>query len=521
MSIDRESFHHLKQELADTLAEKLGVKVYTESLLADEDYLFCLARRQDSGKKLYSASLDKNTPPLPDQPRKIIEDDGQPTVYEFPLSAQNGSALRKCFSFLAPSVIGIQASAGFGDRLGCATPGHVRAAMNVSHRKASPRPVFAQQSTRENLRTGRTPAEVIDDAMWGIIQSGWKKGYGADADHLKTTGEITECYRAGYTFFTIDPGDQVRPVSHESSPDLLREELDRLPWKRLESSWEDLKRRFLGKSGRFGGTTIAFDEAILAVAAVKYGSAIAHTAEMYRHLLETAGGNDHTFELEVSVDETDKPTSIEEHFYIASELRRLGVVWNSLAPRFPGRFEKGVDYQADPPQTLKEALSGLKKAFDSHAAIARELGPYKLSLHSGSDKFSAYPLLAEAAGPLVHLKTAGTSYLEALKVAAVEDPEFFRAIHQFALSRYLEDKVSYHVSADIKEASNPLEMKDNELVKVFESLHDRQILHVTFGSLLNENKMKTRLMEILTKHEETYYNFLDIHFRKHLEPFLQ
>ena len=270
----------------------------------------------------------------------------------------------------------------------------------------------------------------------------------------------------------------------------------------------------------FGDFSVEFNRKTLAVAAVKYGRAVAHTASMYRHLLEESGGKPETFELEVSVDETDSPTTVAEHLYIASELKRLGVTWNSLAPRFPGRFEKGVDYQAEETETISDSLNALKQSFSAHASIARELGPYKLSLHSGSDKFLAYPLLSETAGELVHLKTAGTSYLEALRVAAVKAPEFFREIHRFALRRYPEDKASYHVSADLKLAFDTTRMDDSQLLLVFDSLDDRQILHVTFGSVLNKPELKRELLQILDSFEEQYYDFLDVHFRKHLEPFL-
>ena len=116
----------------------------------------------------------------------------------------------------------------------------------------------------------------------------------------------------------------------------------------------------------------------------------------------------------------------------------------SLAPRFVGRFEKGVDYIGD--------LGELEKDVAAHAALARHFGPYKLSLHSGSDKFSVYPIAARLAKGLVHLKTAGTSYLEALRTAAAVDPAFFRAIYAFARERYDTDKASYHVSAELGKA---------------------------------------------------------------------
>ena len=163
------------------------------------------------------------------------------------------------------------------------------------------------------------------------------------------------------------------------------------------------------KSFDIEGHVIAFDEHTLFRAAVKYGRAVTHVAAMYRHLLNVTGG--WNCELEVSVDETELPTSHAEHIYVASELRRLGVHWVSLAPRYIGRFEKGVDYIS--PAGQIGDVTAFEADFAIHAAIARQFGPYKLSLHSGSDKFSVYPVAMRQTHGLVHLKTAGTSYLEA------------------------------------------------------------------------------------------------------------
>ena len=127
------------------------------------------------------------------------------------------------------------------------------------------------------------------------------------------------------------------------------------------------------------------------------------------------------------MDETETPTTPAEHVYFATELRRLGVQWVSLAPRYVGRFEKGVDYIGD--------LAAFTANFAIHAAIARTLGPYKLSLHSGSDKFSIYEIAARETQGFVHLKTAGTSYLEALRTVAQVQPDVLRDIYAYSLER--------------------------------------------------------------------------------------
>jgi hypothetical protein len=217
------------------------------------------------------------------------------------------------------------------------------------------------------------------------------------------------------------------------------------------------------------------------------------------------------------VDETATPTSHLEHLYIASELERLGVRWVSLAPRYVGRFEKGVDYMGDPGQSHDEALAALTADLAGHAAIARSLGPYKLSLHSGSDKFSVYPIAVEATRGVVHLKTAGTSYLEALRAIARVHPTLFRTLYELAFDRYEIDRASYHVSAQPARAPQLASLRDDALPTVLDHFDGREMLHVTFGSALARygGDIKTTLRA----HEEAHYSAIQAHFDRHLAPF--
>jgi hypothetical protein len=349
----------------------------------------------------------------------------------------------------------------------------------------------------------------MDDATWGIFMEGWTGDVGADADHLKTTADIDACLAAGFTFFTIDPGAYVDDRAVSASLSELSELAAALPME-----VQPPRSGLLDKIFKIERLSIPFREPVLLKAAAKYGRAVAHVAEMYHHLVQVAGS--HAFELEVSVDETDQPTSHAEHIYIASELKRLGVQWVSLAPRYVGRFEKGVDYIGDL-QAFENDLAG-------HAAIAREFGPYKLSLHSGSDKFSIYEIAARQTRGLVHLKTAGTSYLEALRTIAGLDVDFFRNIYRFARLRFEADKASYHVSAQVERAPRPEEVTDwPALLDQFDA---REILHVTFGSVLTDRtprgdlRFYERFVDLLRANPEAYAANLEKHFVRHLKPFL-
>ena len=415
-------------------------------------------------------------------------------------NAKNLAVLRKLLSWLKPVPLGLRTSAGMGDRLGLATPGHVRAVRSVGGDIA---PIFAQQSIREMTRTQRTAQQVLDEATWGVFEENWTAGFGADADHLKTPANIDTCVAAGFTFYTVDPGEYV----NDGKPTL--DALKALPWDTLHDSIDALRHRYLDQPFDVESQRITFDDETLLGAAVKYGRVVAHVLTMYNHLIAVTGGQN--CELEISVDETETVTTHAEHFYIANELKRLGVKWVSLAPRYIGRFEKGVDYIGD--------LAEFKADFAVHAAIARQFGPYKLSLHSGSDKFAIYPIAMEATGGLVHLKTAGTSYLEALRTIAALDPVFFRQIYVFACDHYATDRASYHVSALVGHAPLPEQVTDSELPALFDQFDARQIMHVTFGSVLTSPQFHDQFMTLLRTHPEEYAANLEKHFQRHLAPF--
>ncbi len=377
----------------------------------------------------------------------------------------------------------LSSSFGFGDRLGLATPGHIAAVRGTRFA-----PIFAQQSVRENARTGRTPQQVMDDARRAVDAVKWDAPWGADADHLKTVDDLPPFVRAGYTFFTVDPGEYVDNAADTDVPDVLKQKLTGL-------NWDELSNLYLRQAGDQAWGQ--FDTESLMRAIVKYGKAIGHAVTMFKRLREMRGG----FDFEMSVDETDAPTTPLEHFFIASELTRLGVRFTSLAPRFIGRFEKGVDYLGD--------LHALDIELAKHAAVTAHFGTYKLSLHSGSDKFSVYPLIAKHWGERIHVKTAGTSYLEALRVLARYEPDLFLKIYSLGRECYEKDKRSYHVSARLD-----LLPKTDDLPSLLDDFQAREVLHVTFGSALTQSG--TELRAALVKHAEAYYDGLRAHFGKHL-----
>lgn len=412
-----------------------------------------------------------------------------------PLTPENARELARRLPWLTPQRLPEgRPSFGFGDRLGLATPGHVRSLAGTDVF-----PIFAQQSVRENDRTGRSFAEVLTDAIFGVFREGYDHGFGADADHLKDLKDVEEAANAGFTFFTCDPGDHVQETEHMTPTELG------YAFEKLNDA-QDWRGRYLDRTFQVGEDLIfRFGEDDLYRAAVKYGQAIQHATDMYFGISRLLPDG---FDFEVSVDETDSPTTPFEHLFVALELHHRNVNFVSLAPRFVGAMEKGVDWRGDPEQ--------FKKDLYAHAAIAHSVGGYRLSLHSGSDKFSLYALMAKATEGYCHVKTAGTSYLVILDVLSRNDPELFREIAEFSLVAFAEDKATYHISADVARIPALKFVSDEELPNLVEKHDSRQVLHVAYGSVLN-SPLGERLMNAIVRLESKHLDALTAHLGRHIQ----
>ncbi|MEM1099141.1 MAG: tagaturonate epimerase family protein [Planctomycetota bacterium] len=419
---------------------------------------------------------------------------------------------------LAPTALATTPSFGFGDRLGLATPGHLASLQQDGGDIAG---IFAQQSIREMARTQRTATQVMTAAVDALAAEQYDQPWGADADHLKTPDDVDITAAAGFAFFTIDPSDHVdqRADTYDAAT---------VAAKYTPTAWVDA---YLGKTIAVpDGPTLSFDEETLQLCAVKYGKAIEHARTLAAHIRQTAAKLNQPYEIEVSVDETDQPTTLAEHYIVAEQLIRghadlpgidLGDTLISLAPRFIGELEKGVDYIG--------SVDRLAASLKDHATIANHLGPYKLSLHSGSDKLSMYAALGRATSGRFHVKTAGTSYLEALRVVAIHDPALFRRVVTFSRDRYEVDKATYHVHATLGSAPPENEVAEDHALVAHYLEHwadvpegvgftkaGRQILHCTFGSVMTDADLAPTIRQVLTEHADTYRDVLVDHFGRHL-----
>lgn len=434
-----------------------------------------------------------------------------------PLTHENAMLIREVFDYTAPTVLGTEPAFGTGDRIGgkaSATPGHIRAVRDYDVSA-----FFAQQSVRENARTKRTFQNVLDDVTWGVFLEGYKGRWGADADHLMDLASMGLAVDAGFTMFTVDPSHCI----NDAAPDMRRKELEE-EWAKLFRTGKEadnfldkylsLKEELISDNYKL---LIKYNEEQIMRIAVQYLRAIRFSIDAYYAIAQHKGNHD--FDFEMSVDETSVATSALAHYLIAKELNDAEVKLTSLAPRFDAGFEKGIDIRAnDGKKPLPADLRNFENSIKSHSLIARKMGPYKLSVHSGSDKFIAYPLISKHTEGMFHLKTAGTSYLEAVKVIAQHDSSLFRKMHQCALATFGENRLSYHLTTNLNNIPSIRELSQAEVVKGLTINDDwRQVIHVAYGVLLDE--FGKRMMDVLEENREDYYQSVAKHMRRHLEAF--
>ncbi|MCX6138722.1 MAG: tagaturonate epimerase family protein [Ignavibacteriales bacterium] len=494
-----------------TVSPGRSLQVYRASVSMQQKTIFCIAR-EGAAKNLWILSFDGNQTLLNGFDGEVIDLFPGVSIKRCQMIHGNAEALRSIFPYTRPVLVGLRNSLGCGDRLGIANAGHIRAMAGSGFI-----PVLAQQSVRELERTRREAVDVMDAATWAVFQEGYKGGFGADGDHLKTPEDIDRYAKAGFTMFTLDIGAYVVNEAARLPIDDVKQRVAALPFDLLRDTLKDLVARYANQEFILAADFILKpkEEDVLRTA-VKYGAAIGQTVTLNNHL--RAHYDPASYEIELSVDETDTPTSPLEHFIIANELRRLGVSIISLAPRFIGDFEKGIEYKGD--------LEAFKQEYIKHQYIARHLGPYKISIHSGSDKFDIYKVIGKMGAKNVHVKTAGTSWLEALRAIASVDPALFREILNFACTRYATDRQSYHVTGEVSRLKPAEQYSDQQLKELLEDVNARQILHVTFGNILSSKDaagndvFKQRIMACLNENEDAHYECLIKHFNRHLSPLL-
>jgi len=405
-------------------------------------------------------------------------------------------------------------SFGIGDRFSMEGDAQLEAIKQICNTGIEIVPVW-NKSYREHKIVKTTQASVLNEARNAVTNAGWTKNFYVDADHIgmETVDEFMEFSN----FFTID-------VAHfigKSADAVKREDFVKRHSKYLN------KLSIPGIDEEFN-----ISKEFLTQTADKYLLAIQEVAKIYNHITLKKGKDN--FVAEVSMDETDSAQTPIDLFFILAELKHMGVEVQTIAPKFTGLFAKGIDYIGEVAQFAKE--------FEQDVAVIlfaiKTLGmpdSLKLSVHSGSDKFSLYPAIKEALKKFktgIHVKTAGTTWLEEVIGLAKADGkglDIAKDIYSKAMLRYDELTGPYASVLNI----NPKNLPDEKVVNSWNSeqyvkalIHDpscneynrdfRQLIHVAYKIAVEMGDDFTLALDEYRQviAEQVRYNLLE----RHLKP---
>jgi tagaturonate epimerase len=405
-------------------------------------------------------------------------------------------------------------SIGVGDRFAQQARAQLRACILAAQQGAEVVPVW-NKSHREHMTVGSQPGSVRATAEAAVKELGWKKPYHVDADHIRL--DTVDGFLASSDFYTIDVADA---IGRQVEPSAVTAFADRHP-------------ELLGGAAIPGlDRPLATTRADIEKFAAKYLAAVRDAGAIYRHIAAAKGAGN--FITEVSMDETDRPQTPPELLTILAALADEKIPLQTIAPKFTGRFNKGVDYAGD--------LAKFEKEFgDDLAVIAFAVQTYglpanfKLSVHSGSDKFSIYAPIRRAlqrfdAG--LHLKTAGTTWLEeviGLAEAGGEGLDLAKEIYNKALDKRDALCAPYAAVIDIDPARLPpvdvverwssaqfvAALRHNPHCREFNP-DLRQLIHVGYKIAA---QMGRRYLDLLERCEPTVAKNVTTNlFERHLKP---
>jgi tagaturonate epimerase len=405
-------------------------------------------------------------------------------------------------------------SLGVGDRFGYECAAQLRALQKAGESGVQIVPVW-NKSNREHGIAGTVPEDARKAADDAVRACGWTGSYYVDADHVNLT--TVEAFLKSHDFFTIDVADYIGNRPATESVALFMKAM--APYKG-ELSIPGMPE------------PIRITDRVLAAFAGKYHCAISEAGKIYRHIEGKKGASQ--FVTEVSVDEARNPQSPVELLLILAGIAGEGIPIQTIAPKFTGSFLKGIDYVGNPQQFDREFHDDL--AVIAFAVNHFNLpGNLKLSIHTGSDKFSLYPLIHTAikqAGTGIHLKTAGTTWLEeAIGIAASGGAglKLIQEIYKESYLRFDELCEPYRAVIQIQRHQLPLPEQvgawnSDEFVQALR--HDpfcknynpnlRQLLHIGFKIAAG---MRSRFVEMLHECRSAIEDNVTLNlYERHIRP---
>ena len=402
-------------------------------------------------------------------------------------------------------------SIGVGDRFGLEGVAQLRALQAAGERGVQIVPVW-NKSNREHTLIGTSPGDARKAAVTAVKKCRWTNSYYVDADHIGL-GNV-DPFLAACNYFTIDIADF---IGKPADPVLRKKFIDG-------------QRRFVGELS-IPGIERTFQVSVesLGSFADKYLCAITEAGHVYRYIAGKKGGDGYI--IEVSVDEASQPQTPIDLFFILAAIAAEGIPVQTIAPKFSGSFLKGIDYVGDLGQFTREfeddiaVLGFAVRSFNLSANL-------KLSVHSGSDKFSLYPIIRRAimkSDTGIHLKTAGTTWLEeviGLAAAGKDGLQLAQEIYAASFMRFDELAKPYLpvIAIDKSKLPHPKEVDQWDSNKFVDTLrhdqsnplyniHFRQLLHIGFKIAA---EMGDRFIVLLNKYRDEIeanvtYNIFDRH----------
>ena len=405
-------------------------------------------------------------------------------------------------------------SFGIGDRFGREGSAQLAAIIKAKEHGLNITPVW-NKSNREHTIIGTTPQDTRREADKAVSAAAWKDPYFVDADHIGLNN--VDVFIESSDFFTLDVADFIGQSADESNVQAFIEK----------------HKKYIGSLAIPGidGALEITEEQVQAIAG-KFLLAIREAGKVYRHIEAAKGAGN--FVTEVSMDETNEPQTPVEMLFIIGAIADEGIPAQTIAPKFSGRFNKGVDYVGDVAKFAKEFEQDIAVV----AFAAREFGlseNLKLSVHSGSDKFSIYGPIADTLKKFdagLHLKTAGTTWLEeliGLAMAGGDGLAIAREVYAKSVSRIDELCAPYAAVIDIDRAKLPTPEAVNRWdEEAFASAlrHNlscerydrnlRQLLHVAYKVAA---EMGERYFNALAKYEDIIArNVTENIYDRHIKP---
>ena len=403
---------------------------------------------------------------------------------------------------------------GIGDRFALQGRAQLRACALALECGVEVIPVW-NKSNREHLIVGSEPGQTRQTAQAAVRDLGWTHPYFLDADHIGL--QTVDRFIGPCDFFTIDVADKIGSAANPSD---VREFADRHPELLMEIELSS------------PGPTLKTSRQVVEDVARKYLAAVREAGQIYRTVAERKGAG--KFIPEISMDETDVPQTPLELLIILAAIAGEKIPIQTIAPKFAGRFNKGVDYRGNVEEFSREFAADV--AVVAHAVRAYGLPDnLKLSVHTGSDKFSLYgpihrAISASDAG--VHLKTAGTTWLaelEGLALAGRDGLELAKEIYVQAYEHIDELCAPYAsvIEIDPGKLPAPQAVKDWSPEQFAAALHHdsncesynpdlRQLLHVSFKIAA---KMGTRFIDAVRQNEQLIGREVTNNlFERHIRP---